>query len=200
MKIKLSGKRLYSSNSIKYLGINIDRLLHWYDQVNSIPVKLNKANTLLLRIKNYVNMKRLRNIYFAIFDSHLSYSCIVWAQNIKTVRRLTILQKKTLQIMSFKDRLFHSRPLFSSNNILKVGGKITLENILFVSKCINRQVPSIFYDWFTFSGNLLVFSIRASTIHSWNYTQDMLKINLSLKNVTPKSIKYFLNKYFIQSY
>ena len=96
MKIKLSGKRLYSSNSIKYLGINIDRLLHWYDQVNSIPVKLNKANTLLLRIKNYVNMKRLRNIYFAIFDSHLSYSCIVWAQNIKTVRRLTILQKKTL--------------------------------------------------------------------------------------------------------
>ena len=58
MKIKLSGKRLYSSNSIKYLGINIDRLLHWYDQVNSIPVKLNKANTLLLRIKNYVNMKR----------------------------------------------------------------------------------------------------------------------------------------------
>ena len=154
MKIKLSGKRSYSSNSIKYLGINIGRFLHWYDQVNSIPVKLNKANTLLLRIKNYVNMERLRNIYFAIFDSHLSYSCIVWAQNIKTVRRLTILQKKTLQIMNFKDRLYHSSPLFSSNNILKVGGKITLENILFVSKSINRQVPSIFYDWFTFSGNL----------------------------------------------
>ena len=200
MKIKLSGKRLYSSNSIKYLGINIDRFLHCYDQVNIIPVKLNKSNTLLLRIKNYVNMKRLRNIYFAIFDSHLSYSCIVWAQNVKTVRRLTILQKKTLQIMNFKDRLFHSSPFFSSNNILKVGGKITLENILFVSKSINRQVPSIFYDWFTFSGNLLVFSIRASAIHSWNYTQDMLKINLSLKNATPKSIKYFLNKYFIQSY
>ena len=44
------------------------------------------------------------------------------------------------------------------------------------------------------------FSIRASAICSWNYTQDMLKISLSLKNSTPKSIKYFLTKYFIESY
>ena len=99
-------------------------------------------------------MKTLRNIYFAIFDSHLSYSCIVWAQNINTVRRLIILQKRTLRIMNFKNQLFHSSPLFSSNNILKLSDKITLENILFVSKSINRQVPSIFCDWFTFSGNI----------------------------------------------
>ena len=32
--------------------------------------------------------------------------------------------------MNFKDQLFHSSPLFSSNKILKVGDKITLENIL----------------------------------------------------------------------
>ena len=96
IKIKLSGKRLYPSNSVKYLGIKIDRFLHWHDQVNSIAVKLNRANALLLKIRNYVNTETLRNIYFAIFDSHLSYSCIVWAQNINTVRRLIVLQKKAL--------------------------------------------------------------------------------------------------------
>ena len=73
IKIKLSGKRLYPSNSVKYLGIKIDRFLHWHDQVNSIAVKLNRANALLLKIRNYVNTKALRNIYFAIFNSHLSY-------------------------------------------------------------------------------------------------------------------------------
>ena len=76
-KIKLSAKRLYPSKSIKYLGINIDRFLDWYDQVNSIGVKLNRANSLLLKIRNYFNMKTLRNIYFAILNPHLSYSCIV---------------------------------------------------------------------------------------------------------------------------
>ena len=144
IKIKLSGKRLYPSNSIKYIGIKIDRFLHWQDQVNSIAVKLNRANALLLKIRNYVNMKTLRNIYFAIFDSHLSYSCIFWAQNINTVRRLIILQKKSFRIMNFKDQLLNSSPLFSSNNILKFDDKITLENIILVSKSINRQVPFIF--------------------------------------------------------
>ena len=140
IKIKLSGKRLYPSNSIKYLGIKIDRFLHWHDQVNSTAVKLNRANTLLLKTRNYVNTETFRNIYFAIFDSHLSDSCTVWAQNINTVRTLIVLQKKAVQIMNFKDQLFHSSPHFSSNNILKFGDKITLENILFISKSINRQV------------------------------------------------------------
>ena len=154
IKIKLSGKRLYPSNSVKYLDIKIERFLYWHDQVKSIAVTLNGANALLLKIRSYVNTKTLRNIYFAIFDSHLSYSCIVWAQNINAVRRLIIFQKKALRIMNFKDQLFHSIPLFSSNKILKIGDKITLENILFVSKSIKTQVPSIFNEWFTCSGNL----------------------------------------------
>ena len=96
IKIKLCGKRLYLPNSIKYLSVKIDKFIHWHDQVNTIAVKLNRANALLLKIRNYLNIKTLRNIYFAIFDSHLNYSCIVWAQNINTVRRLIILQKKAL--------------------------------------------------------------------------------------------------------
>ena len=136
---------------------------------------------------------------------------------------MIILQNKALRIMIFKYQLFHSSPLFSSNNIFKFGDKITLENILSVIKSTNRQVPSIFNDWFTFSGNLHRyetcwsatnhvniptcwtqkygdFSIRASPIRSWNYTQDMLKKDLSLKDSTPNSIKYFLTKNFIESY
>ena len=94
IKIKLTGKRLYPSNSVKYLGVRIDKFLHWHDQVNNIAVKLNKANALLFKITNFVKMKTLRNIYFAIFDSHLTYPCIVWAQNINTVNRVIVLQKK----------------------------------------------------------------------------------------------------------
>ena len=71
MKIKLNGKKSYSLNSVKYLGIKIDRFLHWRDQVNSIAVKRNKANALLIKIGNYVNTRTLRNIYCAVFDSHL---------------------------------------------------------------------------------------------------------------------------------
>ena len=119
--------------------------------------------------------------------------------------------------MNFNDQLFHSSPLISSNNILKCCDKITSENIIFVCKSINRQVSSVFFDWFAFSGNLHRyescwsvtnnlniptfwiqkygrFSTRASAICCWNYTQVMLKIKLSLKTSTPESIKCFLTK------
>ena len=112
--------------------------------MNNIAVKLSRANALLLKIINYVKMKTLSNIYFAMLNSHLTYFCIFWAQNINTVNRLIILQIKALRIMNFKDQLFHSSPYFSENNILKFGHKITLENILFVNKSIDRQVPPIF--------------------------------------------------------
>ena len=93
MKIKLSGKRLYLSNSVKYLDIRFDRYLHWHDLVNSITVKLNGANTLLL-LKIGFYFKTLRNIYLAIIESHLSYLCIVCGQNVHEVSRLIISQKK----------------------------------------------------------------------------------------------------------
>ena len=36
---------------------------------------------------------------------------------------------------------FYSYPLFSKNNILKFGDKITSENILFVSKSVDKCLP-----------------------------------------------------------
>ena len=62
IKIKLTRRRLYPSNSVKYLGVRIDKFLHWHDQVNDIALNLNKANALLLKIRNYVKIKTLRNI------------------------------------------------------------------------------------------------------------------------------------------
>ena len=57
IKIKLTGKRLYPSNSVKYLGVRIDKFLHWHDQVNNIAVKRSRAHALLLEIRNYINIK-----------------------------------------------------------------------------------------------------------------------------------------------
>ena len=53
MKIKVSGKKLYPSNSAEYLGERIDRFLPWHNQVNNIAIKLNRANAILLKIRNY---------------------------------------------------------------------------------------------------------------------------------------------------
>ena len=73
IKIKLSRKRL--SNLVKYLGVRIDKVLIWHDQVNNIAVKLNRAYPMLLETRNYIKMKALRNTCIAIFDS-LFLNCL----------------------------------------------------------------------------------------------------------------------------
>ena len=72
MKIKDTKETTHSSNSVKSLGVRIDEFFYYCDQVNDIAVKLNRVNVLLLKSRTYVNMKTLRNTYFAIFDSHLT--------------------------------------------------------------------------------------------------------------------------------
>ena len=73
LKIKLCRKRLYPTESVKYLGVKIDENLSWQYHVNDLSIKLNRANTLLSKMRMYVSVKILRYIYFAIFDSYISY-------------------------------------------------------------------------------------------------------------------------------
>ena len=123
LKVRLHGKRLYPTESIKYLGVKIDANLNWQCQVNDLSVKLNRANTLPFKIRKYVSPKIIRSIYFAIFESHLSYCSLVWAQNFRTIQETVILQKKAVRIINFQPRNFHTSPLFKQSSILKFQDK-----------------------------------------------------------------------------
>ena len=54
LKIKLCGKRLYPTESVKYLGVKIDTDLSWQYHVKDISIKLNRANALLFKMRKYI--------------------------------------------------------------------------------------------------------------------------------------------------
>ena len=82
--------------------------------------RLNRANTLLLKIRKYVIPKILRSIYLFIFESHSSYCSLAWAQNFRTIQWIAILQKKAVIIINFQQpRNFDTSPLFKQSSILK---------------------------------------------------------------------------------
>ena len=76
VRIKLSRKRLYPTDSVKYLGVRIDENLNW-KHVSDITIKLNRANALLFKIRNFVNVKTLKTIYYTISDSHINYANVI---------------------------------------------------------------------------------------------------------------------------
>ena len=58
----------YPTKSVKYLGIKIDKNLTCIDHINHIAIKLNRANAILFKVREFVNIKILKLIYYAIFD------------------------------------------------------------------------------------------------------------------------------------
>ena len=54
LKIKLCGKRLYPTVSVKYLDVKIDANLNWQYHVNDLSIKLNIEDSLLFKMRKYV--------------------------------------------------------------------------------------------------------------------------------------------------
>ena len=67
LKIKLCGKRLYPTESVKYLGVKIDTNLSWQYHVNDLSIKLNRANALLFKVRKCVSLKLLKIHLFCYF-------------------------------------------------------------------------------------------------------------------------------------
>ena len=130
-KIKLSGKRLYLTESVKCLGVKIDANISWQYHINDLSVKLNRVNALLFKMRKYVSCKILRSNYF---DSYLSHCCLVWAQNCSTIQGIVILQKKAIRIINFQPRNSHTSHLFKQSPIL------TLKDLFVSESCIEIKI------------------------------------------------------------
>ena len=120
LKIKLCGKRLYPTESVKYLGVKIDTNLSWQYHINDLSIKLKIANAFLFKMTKYVSLKILRSIYFAIFDSYLSYCCLVWAQNSSTIQQIMISQKRLLVLLIFNQEISIPVPFSNKTPCLNV--------------------------------------------------------------------------------
>ena len=72
MKLKLSCKRLFPTDSVKYSVVKTDGSLLWKSHIDYLSVKLNRANALLFKIRNLVNNSIPVDIdVFKTFSGHL---------------------------------------------------------------------------------------------------------------------------------
>ena len=86
LKIKLNGKQLYRTNLVKYYGIRTENKKAPTD--NIVAIKVNKANTMLHEVRDYVNTGILKSISYALFESHIDYACIKLGENACTINCL----------------------------------------------------------------------------------------------------------------
>ena len=91
--MKLNRKKLYQNDSVIYLGTHIDKTLIWKHHIINVAIKLSKANTRLFKIRHYINMKTLKQLFMQ-FLNH-TYLMLLGRKNSSSVKRLHTLQKIT---------------------------------------------------------------------------------------------------------
>ena len=72
-------------------------------------------------MRHYLNKNLLQQLYFSFVHSHLMYGNIAWGSTYKSnLNSLYRRQKHALRIINFKEKNYHSKPLFHKSNILNI--------------------------------------------------------------------------------
>ena len=144
VKIKINGKRLSPSYHIKYLGILIDENLSWNFHITELCKKLNRANSMLSKIRYYVDKNTLRCLYYAIFSSHMSYCCQIWGQiGNHHLNKILSLQRSALRIINFLPFRSDVSNCFLESNIVSFNDLVKKTNILFVYDYLKENLPPL---------------------------------------------------------
>ena len=221
--IKLMGNRIYPSKSVKYLGVHLDEHLNWKTHVSSIASKLQRANGVLSKIRHYVPLKSLVNIYHGIFASHIRYASQLWGlyDNAITHRILT-LQKTALRLITFSHPRSPSSPIFGELKLLKFFDLVEVLNILLVHQYLNLNLPSDSLSTLSFDkiqhsfgtrGNMLgllntpsvntskygLNSLTRLSIQQWNKLQHHYR-TFNLSKLKCNRLKSLAHKYYTQKY
>ena len=60
------------------------KILNWKAYNNDIALKLITDNVMLYNVRDFVDAGILKSIYYALFELHIHYPCIIWGQNVYT--------------------------------------------------------------------------------------------------------------------
>ena len=78
------------------------------------------------------------------------HAMLNWTQKTNSVKRLHLLQKKSLRMMFCHCRNSHTAPSFKGSKNNNSFNKTTLENCIFIIKSLKRLLASVFNSWFKF--------------------------------------------------
>ena len=148
---------------VKYLGVILDESLLWKQQISYVNSRISRNAGIILKLRHYLPLKQLRQIYFNLIYPYISYGIIAWGSTNKTnIQKVQRKQNHILRIMFFA-RLYgkntdSAQPYFNILNILTVYNIYRLHVLIFVHKWHNGLLPKCFTSMFS----------QVKNVHSYN--------------------------------
>ena len=218
--IKINNEEIECKRSIKFLGVMIDQHLSWKDHIDIAACKISRTIGIISKSKYFISETSLLQLYHSLVYPYLYYGNIVWGAAYKSnLKRLNVLQKRIIRIITKSRFDAHTSPLFQKYHLL------TLDNIhlyqigLFMFSVHSNSIPDTFQTMFSknfethhyatrqannykvyFSRtNILKFSIVSSGPRLWNSFPNELKSKQPLSCFKSNLKKHLINSYNTES-
>ena len=166
LDVSVNGEVIECVRCFKFLGFHLDSALTFEHHLFYLYNKLLKSVFITRKLSTFVPQSCLRSLYYAHFFSLMNYGINIWFPLLDNSdrMRLTMLQKRIVQIINNKGPRVHCMPLFCNMNLLTVKDLVTLENLKLMFKVNNgltsKPIASLFcnthHQYHTRTGGLQI--------------------------------------------
>ena len=152
---------LECTDHIKYLGVYIDNKITWQKQIKHINNKIAKNLGIISKLRHYLKLKMLKQIYFNIIYPYINYGILSWGNTHKTkLIKLKTKLNKAVKLMFFANRQDSPKPFYSLLNILELNNVYKLR-----TACLTFQILNNNYK---LPRPLISYLPLVSTTHTYN--------------------------------
>jgi hypothetical protein len=140
-------ERIMGDETYKYLGVLIDENFNLNRHTDFICNKLSRALFCMNRVKSFLQKRSLKNLYFALFNSHLLYCAnILGATSQQNIKRILTLQKKAVRIVFNAAYNAHTHEFFKDLNTLPFDKLLFFQRAVFMHSIRYNYAPLSFAE------------------------------------------------------
>ena len=115
MTIKLDGSEINKVETVKSLGVHIDKHLSWSVHIEKITKKIASAIGALKHVRSFITTKTAVQIYQALIQPHFDYCCSVWDNLGETLsNKMQKLQNRAVRVITRSPYDASANPLLDS--------------------------------------------------------------------------------------
>ena len=194
----------------KFLGVVLDDKFTWKLHIDHIKNKVSKGLGILLKSRKILDRESLVTLYNALIKPYFTYGLTIWGNTFKSyLKRLEIVQKKIMSVITFSDYYAHTTPLFCELKIMTITQLYEYFSCIHIYRCMKCIVPRLFWGDFIlsktkrnplnlqpkfYSKKICTTSIRHGGVKICNKLPKVLQNAKSIQ-----SFKYKLRKYILTS-
>ena len=166
----INNAKIKRENSLKFLGVMIDKNLTWKTHVKLVENKVSKSIGILFKASRFLNANCLRSIYFALVHPYINYANIACASTNKTyLKRILGKQKQAAKLLSSEDLSPYSPSIL---NVYQIN---ILQHLLFMFKAKNNIIPRAFMQTFSMIDHIYPTRFSYNSFKTCNFSLNLTR-------------------------